>query len=76
MQFFLIGGRLSCEWSPHMPSARDVRRKIDQARYARALDQFGLEVRKRLGGDAPLVMVDMLGATTGLQPETSGGERA
>jgi len=43
---------ISCEWTPTMPSARDLRRKVDMQRYGYALAQFVQAVTDALVGQA------------------------
>ncbi len=42
---------ISCEWSPHPPTPRELRRKVDMRRYDHALAQFLQSVADRMVGN-------------------------
>ena len=55
VRFYLAGKQgaaitLGCEWHPHVPSARDARRKVNLDRYRAARHQFLQAIAERLGG--------------------------
>ncbi len=42
---------ISCEWSPYLPTPREMRRKVDMKRYDQALAQFLQSVAERMVGE-------------------------
>lgn len=39
-----------CEWTPHLPSQRELRKCVDTARYQSALMKFTDHLTRRIGG--------------------------
>ena len=63
VQFFIRNGmggspRFDVIWSPDMPGARDMRRRVDLARYRQARHVFLQEVSRRIGGAVLCVELD------------------
>ena len=56
VQFFIRNGRggsprFEAEWSPVMPSARELRRKVDLTKYRKARELFLQELARHVGGN-------------------------
>lgn len=60
VQFTTRKGQLQCEWAPHVPSTREMRRKVDKARYESARNSFVKEMGRQLRPqvDGVVVVVD------------------
>lgn len=59
VQFDTRSGVLRCEWTPSVPSPRDLRRKVDMRKYEAARNAFCAELARRVfpGVKSPAVVI-------------------